>query len=1048
MLDTIDTQDKTIQQNLSASRDFFETLYGTAEPDDGSVVLYRKTPHRLEFYDPDDVEALAGNAATLGWRSDCYFHVNLCDPDAAGDIQARHGRMREDEVAGVVALVIDVDVSKEHATGGKYPPQDVARAAIEAMPKRPTMITLSGGPQGGLHVYYCLHEPERIETPEDLVRVKNISKRWQALFKDKLKDRSPDKENPYALDSTFDLGRVLRPVGTKNHKYGSTVTPLVMEPDRRYELDDFEPFLPEVTVRPSDRQVDYAALANIPRGSIADQARRYVSKIDPAVSGDGRQHKSFRVAAALIQGFALTVDEAWPIFSEWNDSNDPPLAEHVARNKLIDADKRDGGRGYLVAGIDDGADLELFEEDTREVRSLADWRDEMVGNRLESLGRPGLYADCSPTGSGKSYADRQAMRAAEKSLTLLPDHSNCNEQVAELIADGFDAAAYPRLDETLCKEHDQVALALECGLPPATAVCPGCSSRESCVYQVKMKQAKRADHAFACHARAAQNFTKLAKGKRFVAVHENAAGMLRPTISFSKPKMADLPWLDDVAAVAGECRKGEVKRADYGSAIDMDLVNFTDFLQQAAIELQGAYDRATETTGIPITLTMRRPKGLSRRLFRAIRKCDGRPSADAMKTCIGLVTGEVESVTIDVRTIKVKGGVDQVRKSIVAVWKTALPATTIWFADATASVETLEKLTGETVIDKTPAGRLEYRAPVRQIARDITRGTSTAIVAATLRGVLAQHPEAEHVGVIGHSPHIKDLLRGDNPLLDAGTRGRIAMTAYFGEGPERSSNAWQERCDLVVVLGTPRPPVSAVRDHLLACGQSDAAGRDGEWGKRRWQGQTVAGGLVTVDGIGYGSDDWRSAHGDLVIAELQQCVGRGRAILEDGIPVVVLSNEPLGLPVAEDTLPRVTDQMVRVADAVRECAGSGSVTTAEVVAVLDIARVRTQQILKDAEALGLVHRGDARGTWKAPAYQVSPVFVTHSPKSTYLGKSVTNNRQDSTTGKDTTDLGGQPPGPEPIPWPSGPDPAAVEIVAGLAEQIAGVAVASEWAAVG
>ncbi len=81
-------------------------------------------------------------------------------------------------------------------------------------------------------------------------------------------------------------------------------------------------------------------------------------------------------------------------------------------------------------------------------RNIEDWRAEMAQARRDSVGKPGMYLDRSPTGAGKSYADISAAGLAGSSLTLLHVHDNCGELVAAMKAAGLDAAAYPALDSS------------------------------------------------------------------------------------------------------------------------------------------------------------------------------------------------------------------------------------------------------------------------------------------------------------------------------------------------------------------------------------------------------------------------------------------------------------------------------------------------------------------------------------------------------------------------------------------------------------------------
>ena len=71
----------------------------------------------------------------------------------------------------------------------------------------------------------------------------------------------------------------------------------------------------------------------------------------------------------------------------------------------------------------------------------------MTTARLESVHKPGIYLDRSPTGAGKTHADIQLCEAAGTSLTIVPSHANCQETELLYREHGLDAAAYPPLDK-------------------------------------------------------------------------------------------------------------------------------------------------------------------------------------------------------------------------------------------------------------------------------------------------------------------------------------------------------------------------------------------------------------------------------------------------------------------------------------------------------------------------------------------------------------------------------------------------------------------------
>jgi RecA-family ATPase len=83
---------------------------------------------------------------------------------------------------------------------------------------------------------------------------------------------------------------------------------------------------------------------------IIEQARRYLDKMPPAVSGNGGHDQTFRVACVLTQGFGLNPAEAYPLMQEYSARCVPPWTERDITHKLTDADRTvdPKGRGYLL----------------------------------------------------------------------------------------------------------------------------------------------------------------------------------------------------------------------------------------------------------------------------------------------------------------------------------------------------------------------------------------------------------------------------------------------------------------------------------------------------------------------------------------------------------------------------------------------------------------------------------------------------------------------------------------------------------------------------
>jgi putative DNA primase/helicase len=101
------------------------------------------------------------------------------------------------------------------------------------------------------------------------------------------------------------------------------------------------------------RPAKHAAAAS---SAVADdrlkRARAYLAKVPAGVAGQGGHNRTFHAACVLIQGFDLTVDQARPLFSEWNLGCIPPWSPAELEHKLSDAAKAIDSRprGYLCDG--------------------------------------------------------------------------------------------------------------------------------------------------------------------------------------------------------------------------------------------------------------------------------------------------------------------------------------------------------------------------------------------------------------------------------------------------------------------------------------------------------------------------------------------------------------------------------------------------------------------------------------------------------------------------------------------------------------------------
>ena len=319
----------------------------------------------------------------------------------------------------------------------------------------------------------------------------------------------------------------------------------------------------------------------------------------------------------------------------------------------------------------------------------------------------------------------------------------------------------------------------------------------------------------------------------------------------------------------------------------------------------------------------------------------------------------------------------------------------MWLSDATAERDEIEGLVGQPVIDRTPAGRLERRHAAVQVPHlDVKQSTGRRKLIGVLRGVLAAFPQYTRVGVICHKRHVPAILgtAKHGLVLDQDLRSRITKVEHYRSGEGRGSNAWLDECDVILVVGTPRVPPSAIKNRLIQIGRVAAAGRDatwkdGEgWGTDYWSAITTEGKRMTVPYLAYRDHDWYSAHRAIVRAELIQAIGRGRGICPNGVPVIVLSNEPLDLPILNSVgVQPVSGTAISILQAVRQLSdqnskgeqqpsasdqipkyllGFRSVSTAAIASKIGKVERYTRRALKSLAKRGLVDRIGQRKGWR------------------------------------------------------------------------------------
>lgn len=203
----------------------------------------------------DELDA-ADNWATRNERSqdaNSYFGMGL-QPKRMPASE----RGSSDSVIAIPGAWCDIDFAEsagKKKSKKKYPPREVVEQCLASMPLQPSVVVLTGG---GLHPYWLFHDVWEIESQEQRDSAASLIVGWQSLIGEHL-----SRLGDYALDSTFDLARVMRLPGSWNHRAGVRVSIGEGYGDhlawRRYEPEDLRQFVGELS-RPQKVYYEIGAL--------------------------------------------------------------------------------------------------------------------------------------------------------------------------------------------------------------------------------------------------------------------------------------------------------------------------------------------------------------------------------------------------------------------------------------------------------------------------------------------------------------------------------------------------------------------------------------------------------------------------------------------------------------------------------------------------------------------------------------------------------------------------------------------------------------------
>lgn len=211
------------------TKEFFAEIYKGC--DEGYITLTLLPERRTLWFKLSELEKLEQAIKKYSNKTNVYFGVCL-----RKRILPNNLRGKDNDISTVTTLYADIDIkSKAHAQTAL--PSSVKEAAdfLNSLPLKATIIVNSGN---GLHAYWLLDTPVKIQSAKDQEYISSVFKGWSRLLSLKA------NELGWKLDNVSDLARVLRVPGSINHKLKNmAICKVLGNNGTRYQLAKFEPYV-------------------------------------------------------------------------------------------------------------------------------------------------------------------------------------------------------------------------------------------------------------------------------------------------------------------------------------------------------------------------------------------------------------------------------------------------------------------------------------------------------------------------------------------------------------------------------------------------------------------------------------------------------------------------------------------------------------------------------------------------------------------------------------------------------------------------------------
>ena len=298
----------------------------------GALQQYAMSPKNPGIYfvlNPFDAELMA--------RASNRFQERANDTTQDVDIKSRRW------------FFIDCDPKRKTGISSTEAEWEAAKVKAEAVREWlaselsfPMPVLCSSG--NGFHLHYQIDLPADDESRD---MVKNCLRALAAKFDD----------DAVTIDTkVFNAARICKLYGTMARKGDHTdhrphrMSQILEAPEQLecvsvfslLELSQMAP--PEKVRTPAPAAKKERKAGKTP----ADRARAYLSKVPGAIAGQSGHDWTYHAAALLVIDFGLQIEEALPIFQEWNETCQPPWSDSELMHKLESVDGLPDERGAAL----------------------------------------------------------------------------------------------------------------------------------------------------------------------------------------------------------------------------------------------------------------------------------------------------------------------------------------------------------------------------------------------------------------------------------------------------------------------------------------------------------------------------------------------------------------------------------------------------------------------------------------------------------------------------------------------------------------------------